>query len=206
MGNNPEALAEAVYGANSSRGKELGNTDPGDGFKYRGRGYIQLTGKANYAAASKAIGEDLVQNPDLVNDPIVGARVVAWYAKTRGLAKLQGADPEAIQMAATKAVAGAGLDFTKGIGKEIYEKGQTGTLMAASYQTPSTTRQAAPLQSGTTQLAQNQMQAPVVLAANMGGGGGAPAAGPTQTAIPVPIRPRSQDDMLRALQTVNAFG
>ena len=189
----PQKIANKVYANRMSNGDEAS----GDGFKFRGRGYIQLTGKANYAAASKAIGEDLVQNPDLVNDPIVGARVVAWYAKTRGLAKLQGADPEAIQMAATKAVAGAGLDFTKGIGKEIYEKGQTGTLMAASYQTPSTTRQAAPLQSGTTQLAQNQMQAPVVLAANMGGGGGAPAAGPTQTAIPVPIRPRSQDDMLQ---------
>ena len=198
--NNPEALAEAVYGANSPRGKELGNTDPGDGFKYRGRGYIQLTGKANYAAAGKAIGEDLVQNPDLVNDPIIGARVVAWYAKNRGLGKLQGADPEAIQLAATKAVAG-NLDFTKGIGKEIYEKGQAGALVAANY--PAATRQAGPLQAGTTQLAQNQMQAPVVLAANMGGGRSRSSA-PTQTAIPVPIRPRSEDAILRGLQGINA--
>jgi hypothetical protein len=74
----------------------MGNLDPGDGWKYRGRGYIQLTGKSNYAQASQAVfGDDrLVKDPDLVNDPKVAAEVVAWYmekGKAR-MAKAMGID------------------------------------------------------------------------------------------------------------------
>jgi putative chitinase len=46
--------------------KDLGNVNPGDGVKYKGKGYIQLTGRANYEKFSKFIGEDCVSNPDLV--------------------------------------------------------------------------------------------------------------------------------------------
>ena len=46
--------------------KDLGNTQPGDGVRFKGRGYIQLTGRANYAQFSKFCGEDCVANPDLV--------------------------------------------------------------------------------------------------------------------------------------------
>lgn len=69
-----EAIGNLVYGG------RMGNA-PDEGFKYRGRGYIQLTGKDNYAAASKAIGVDLVSNPDLANDPKVAAKIVPWYYK-----------------------------------------------------------------------------------------------------------------------------
>jgi len=48
--------------------KDLGNTQPGDGVKFKGRGYIQLTGRANYTKFSKFIGEDCVANPNLVAD------------------------------------------------------------------------------------------------------------------------------------------
>ena len=67
----------------------LGNTQYGEGFKYRGRGYHQLTGKGNYAAASKALfGDDrLVQNPDLVNDPKIAGMVAGWYYSTSSHAK-----------------------------------------------------------------------------------------------------------------------
>jgi predicted chitinase len=60
---------------------KLGNTEPGEGFKYRGRGFHQLTGKSNYAAASRALfGDDrLVKNPDLMNDPKVAGMAAAWY-------------------------------------------------------------------------------------------------------------------------------
>lgn len=77
----PTKMAEMMYGADTKVGRGMGNTKPGDGWKYRGRGYIQLTGKSNYAAASKAIfGDDrLVENPDLVNEPTTAAEVVAWY-------------------------------------------------------------------------------------------------------------------------------
>jgi len=77
----PQKMAEAMYGGETSVGKAFGNTEAGDAWKYRGRGYIQLTGKNNYAAASKAIyGDDrLLKNPDLLNRPEVANEVVAWF-------------------------------------------------------------------------------------------------------------------------------
>lgn len=66
---------------NPELAKALGNTQPGDGFRYRGRGFIQLTGKANYTAASQSIfGDDrLVRNPDLAGEPIIAANIALWY-------------------------------------------------------------------------------------------------------------------------------
>lgn len=58
----PEKIASRVYGNRMGNGDE--NT--GDGYRYRGRGYIQLTGKSNYARFARFIGEDVVSNPDLV--------------------------------------------------------------------------------------------------------------------------------------------
>ncbi len=68
-----------------SKAKRLGNTDPGDGAKYKGRGYIHLTGKYNYAIASKAIyGDDrLVKDPSLVEKPEVAAKTAVWFWKER---------------------------------------------------------------------------------------------------------------------------
>lgn len=71
---NPEALANKVYQRAS-----MGNTNPGDGYKYRGRGFIQLTFKSNYEAAGKALGVDFVSNPDLVEKPEYIALVSAWF-------------------------------------------------------------------------------------------------------------------------------
>jgi len=65
--------------------KDLGNTQPGDGVKYKGRGPIQITGRANYAAAGKALGIDLVNNPALAATPAVGFRVAAWYWNSHNL-------------------------------------------------------------------------------------------------------------------------
>lgn len=62
---------------------ELGNDMPGDGEKYKGRGYIQLTGKYNYAQASKALGLDLVKNPQLVEKPEIAAKVAVWFWQNR---------------------------------------------------------------------------------------------------------------------------
>lgn len=80
-------IGEALYGAHTSKGKELGNTFPGDGFRYRGRGDIQITGRSNYLAASFAIfGDDrLARNPDFVLDPETSAAVAAWYWTSRGI-------------------------------------------------------------------------------------------------------------------------
>jgi putative chitinase len=60
----------------------MGNDKPGDGYRYRGRGYIQLTGKDNYTAASRGIGLDLVKNPDQVATPEIGAKTSVWFWKT----------------------------------------------------------------------------------------------------------------------------
>lgn len=111
----PKQMGEMMYGAGTKIGQQMGNTDPGDGWKYRGRGFIQLTGKSNYAAASKAIyGDDrLVKNPDLVNDPAVAAEVSAWYMKKgqAGMAKKMGIDTsnmtqEQANLLATSQIAG----------------------------------------------------------------------------------------------------
>jgi putative chitinase len=59
---NPEKIASKVYGGRMGNGNEATK----EGFKFRGRGYIQLTGKHNYTQFSKFIGEDCVANPDLV--------------------------------------------------------------------------------------------------------------------------------------------
>lgn len=56
--------------------KDLGNTKPGDGRLFAGRGYVQITGRANYAKASKLVGRDLVANPDLALDPQIAAAII----------------------------------------------------------------------------------------------------------------------------------
>ena len=70
----PEKIANLVYGSRMGNGNEAS----GDGYKFRGRGYIQLTGKDNYTAFGKAINEDITANPDLVATkyPLLSA---AWF-------------------------------------------------------------------------------------------------------------------------------
>jgi putative chitinase len=66
---------------NKTKALELGNTTPGDGAKYKGRGFIQITGKGNYAGVSKAIGVDVVSNPELLEQPEAAAKAVVWFFK-----------------------------------------------------------------------------------------------------------------------------
>ena len=61
----------------------LGNDKIGDGEKYKGRGYIQLTGKYNYMMAGKALGLDLVNKPELVEKPEIAAKVAVWFWQNR---------------------------------------------------------------------------------------------------------------------------
>lgn len=66
----PNELAERVYGlGNPKKARELGNIDPGDGAKFIGRGFIQVTGRASYAKFGRILGVDLVANPELAADP-----------------------------------------------------------------------------------------------------------------------------------------
>ncbi len=59
--------------------EDLGNIHPGDGMKYKGRGFIQLTGRANYRHYGEKLGIDLEGNPDLALDPTIAARILALY-------------------------------------------------------------------------------------------------------------------------------
>ena len=73
---NDEKFFNVVYA------KTVGNQGGGDGYKYRGRGFNQLTGKKNYEKYGNMIGKDLVGNPDLVNDPETAAEIaVAFFTK-----------------------------------------------------------------------------------------------------------------------------
>ena len=70
----PEALANRVYGG------RMGNTEPGDGWRYRGRGPIQLTGKNNYAFVGDLVGQDLVDLPELMEQPRYALEAtIAWW-------------------------------------------------------------------------------------------------------------------------------
>ena len=67
--------------------KILGNKHAGDGDRYHGRGYIQLTGHDNYARASKELGIDLLNHPELAADPATAAKIAVWFwkIKTKGI-------------------------------------------------------------------------------------------------------------------------
>lgn len=101
----PVLLGSYVYAGRNGNGGE----NSGDGWRYRGRGAIQITGRANYARAGQALGLPLVEHPEIVIDPDVGARVAAWFWADKRLGPL--ADSDDLQ-AITKRINGGthGLD------------------------------------------------------------------------------------------------
>lgn len=76
---NPEKIANKVYGG------RMGNTEDGDGWKYRGRGIKQLTGKENYRNCGNALGVDLVENPDLLLEPKYACLSAGWFYNKHNL-------------------------------------------------------------------------------------------------------------------------
>jgi putative chitinase len=77
----PQAIANRVYANRMGNGDEAS----GMGFKFRGRGYIQLTGKDNYNALSKATGIDFVSNPDLLLQEVNAMIAALWFWKKNNL-------------------------------------------------------------------------------------------------------------------------
>ena len=83
-----DAVREYASGAAYEGRKDLGNVYKGDGVKFRGRGLIQITGRANYFALSKAFRVDFVANPLLLEHPIHAAMSAGWYWNSRNLNEL----------------------------------------------------------------------------------------------------------------------
>lgn len=114
----PEKIANLVYGGRMGNGPEAS----GEGWKFRGRGYIQLTGKDNYKAFDAVVAESIVDNPDLVATkyPLLSA---AWFFHKNGLHKIadQGAT-DAVVTSVTKRVNGGTIGLADRIKhfKEYY--------------------------------------------------------------------------------------
>ena len=87
-----EAVGNRVYGG------RMGNA-PEEGFKYRGRGLIQLTGKENYEKYGKILGVDLVNNPDLANDPDLAQQIAVAYFKEKQKAGVNLSDSKQVSKA-----------------------------------------------------------------------------------------------------------
>lgn len=102
---NPKKIANMVYAS------RMGNRDEasGDGYRFRGRGCIQLTGHANYFHAGKALGVDFVKDPDLVATPKYAALTAGWFWSTHNCNYIAG---EADWVSLTKKINGGtiGLD------------------------------------------------------------------------------------------------
>jgi putative chitinase len=85
LGRGPNKPADQQGIANLCYGGRFGNTQPGDGWKYRGRGPKQITFHDNYRDAGRGIGVDLVSAPDKLLTPLIGIRAAAWYWKSRNI-------------------------------------------------------------------------------------------------------------------------
>ncbi len=97
LARNPEALAERVYGlGNPKKAAELGNVRNGDGYRFRGNGMLQLTGRANHRDIARKIGIDIEANPEMLEDPAKSFRVAALEFKA--LSCLQAADADNINL------------------------------------------------------------------------------------------------------------
>lgn len=183
----PEAIANRVYGG------RMGNTAPGDGFKYRGRGVIQLTGKANYERYGKMIGVDLVNNPDLASDPDVAAKIAVAYWRDR--VPSQAAQQGDIQTV-TKRINGGlnGLDDRSAKFRQYLALAKSGGLAAAGAaagaaapsvsgaDTKTGTTQAGASNAGAAPAAQSMPKGPDMSAGT--GGAVPPAATPSPTPVP----------------------
>ncbi|CAB5212462.1 COG3179 Predicted chitinase [uncultured Caudovirales phage] len=81
LANNPEAIANKVYGGRA----DLGNTQDGDGWRYHGRGLIQLTGRNNYQVCGDALGQPFASEPSLLLEPMWACMSAGWFFNKKNL-------------------------------------------------------------------------------------------------------------------------
>lgn len=112
---------------NYAYGGKMGNTEPGDGYKYRGRGPIQVTGKNNYAEIDKALGLKgaLVKDPDLMlKNPSIAQAATIQFLKNRGADKLQASNQKAAHQALIAMVGGSAYAPNTVLGKTALAKAE----------------------------------------------------------------------------------
>jgi putative chitinase len=85
-------VEEIASGAAYEGRLDLGNSEPGDGVRFKGRGLIQITGRSNYASCGSALGLDLLAQPELLTTPANAARSAGWFWRARGCSELADAD------------------------------------------------------------------------------------------------------------------
>jgi len=110
-----------LYEPGTGPGGRIGNTKAGDGAKFKGRGYVQLTGRDNYTSIGTQLGVDLVTNSAMANDPTIAGRILARFIKNKEAA-VRAALAKGDLAAARKLVNGGshGLDEFK----DAFQKGQ----------------------------------------------------------------------------------
>lgn len=108
----PEEIANRIYGGDWGA-KNLGNTEPGDGWKYRGRGLKQLTGRSNYRACGEALGLNLIEDPDQLTQPLPAALSAAWFWASRRRLSIDDAAQQGDVRKMTKLINGGDLGLAQ---------------------------------------------------------------------------------------------
>lgn len=85
-------VEELASGAAYEGRRDLGNTEPGDGKRFKGRGFAQVTGRANYLACGRALGVDLIAAPERLTEPVLAARSAGWFWRSKQFNPLADAD------------------------------------------------------------------------------------------------------------------
>ena len=119
----PYKFAESIYGKNTIIGQLFGNLDEGDGYKYCGRGSLQITGKNKYITYSNITGYDLVNNPDIINEPQIDNIILINFIKDNiKITNFNYINQNEANIQITTLVWGNNKDFSKGIGLEGFNR------------------------------------------------------------------------------------
>ncbi|WNL51127.1 endolysin [Synechococcus phage S-CREM2] len=196
---------EEIHDGSNYEGRtDLGNTQPGDGKRYKGRGYIQITGRFNYDRFGKMIGQDLVNNPELAADPNIAAQVALAYWKDRNIS---GPARQGDNLAVTRLINGGtnGLADRNAKYEQYKRKGlQTGGVVNMSKVTNKLTERMQTAQEKYNEKeAKESNNQPIVVTKPSGGGGGPTAAGGSTASRKPPVLPEDCAATMTADYTYN---